>query len=127
MQVVTKVIKNLAVTTAKIAANAVTGAKILLGNTEYLRGRNAANSADVNVLKVNSSDEIDGTNQWNFVDQCPDCSIVPTNADDLTNKAYVDAQIGGGGITRTSNTVSSNTVMSTTLTGDYILNVNSSG
>jgi hypothetical protein len=43
------------ITTAKIAANAVTGAKIRLNNDEVLRARNAANTADISILKVNAS------------------------------------------------------------------------
>lgn len=48
-------IANNAITTAKIAADAVTGAKIRLDNNEFLRGRNAANSADINIIRVNTS------------------------------------------------------------------------
>ncbi len=42
-----------------IAANAIDGTKIRLSNAELLRARNAANSADVNILKVNASDAIE--------------------------------------------------------------------
>jgi hypothetical protein len=44
--------------TNSLQANAVTEPKIRLTNNAYLRGRNAADSADVNILKVNSSDVI---------------------------------------------------------------------
>ena len=65
-QIKTKFIENSAVTTAKIAnnavdatklaANAVTGTALRLDNDQALKARNAANSADVNALKVNASD-----------------------------------------------------------------------
>jgi len=44
--------------TGALAADSVTGAKIRLDNDEYLRGRNAGNSADINIIKVNASDEL---------------------------------------------------------------------
>lgn len=40
---------------AAFAANALTGAKFRLANAEYLRARNAANSADINILRLNAS------------------------------------------------------------------------
>jgi hypothetical protein len=39
-----------------IANDAVTGSKILLANNQSLRGRNAANSADITLLKLNTAD-----------------------------------------------------------------------
>jgi len=42
-----------------LESDAVTGAKIRLDNQQYLRGRNAADSADVNIAKVNASDLIE--------------------------------------------------------------------
>lgn len=47
-----------AIATAAIAADAVNDTKILLRNDQYLRGRNAANSANINIIKVNSSDTL---------------------------------------------------------------------
>ena len=41
-----------------IAADAITGAKIRLDNNEALRARNQANSADVNLLKLDTNDEL---------------------------------------------------------------------
>lgn len=46
------------IATSAIATDAVTGTKILLANDQYLRGRNQANSADINILKVNTSDGV---------------------------------------------------------------------
>lgn len=42
-----------------IGNNQVGAAKIQLENNAALRGRNAANSADVNILKINTSDQIE--------------------------------------------------------------------
>lgn len=39
--------------------DSVTGAKVKLANNENLRARNFANNADVNILKVNASNEIE--------------------------------------------------------------------
>lgn len=47
------------VSTVKIAANAVDDTKIRLRNNNYLVARNAAGSADINVLRINSSDELE--------------------------------------------------------------------
>ena len=47
------------IATAAISANAINGTKILLANDEYLRGRNNADSANVNIIKVNASDKIE--------------------------------------------------------------------
>lgn len=44
------------VTSSKLAADAVSGSSLKLDNDQALRARNAANSADVNALKVNASD-----------------------------------------------------------------------
>ena len=46
------------ITTAAITADSVNGSKILLANLEYLKGRNAANSANINLIQVNASDKI---------------------------------------------------------------------
>lgn len=103
MQIVTKLIANLAVTTAKIndlavttgkiAADAVNQTKILLANNTYLRGRNAANNADINILRVNAADAIESSVLWTFPTILPQSAVVPVSPDDLVNKAYVDGQI----------------------------------
>lgn len=43
----------------QIASDGVTGAKFRLANDEYLRARNAADNADINILKVGTDDEIE--------------------------------------------------------------------
>lgn len=45
--------------TTAISADAITGAKIRLDNDEYLRGRNAADSVDINIIRVNTSNLLD--------------------------------------------------------------------
>jgi hypothetical protein len=77
-------IKDLGVTTAKLAANAVDDTKLRLRNNHYLRARNAADSADVDTLKLNASDRIEFAS-------FPQKSGTPVDAADLVNKAYVDA------------------------------------
>lgn len=47
--------KGVQISTSAIADDAVTGAKIRLPNNTYLRARNAANSADIDLIKVNAS------------------------------------------------------------------------
>lgn len=76
-----------AVTTPKVLADAITDTKIRLSNNAYIRARNAANSADVNMLKVNASDVIEFAS-------FPQKSGTPSNADDLANKSYVDSVAG---------------------------------
>ena len=64
--------------TGSIIADAITGALIRLDNDEYLRARNAANSANIDIVKVNSSDKVAfGT----------DIAVL-----DLTNNTYLRAR-----------------------------------
>jgi hypothetical protein len=77
-----------AVTTAKIAADAVTEAKIRLSNNANMRARNAADSADVNILKVNASDKIEFAS-------VPQVTSDPSAANDLARKSYVDGLANG--------------------------------
>lgn len=51
--------KGLQISTNALATNAVTDAKIRLTNNGYLKARNAANSGDINIVKVNASDAIE--------------------------------------------------------------------
>lgn len=84
MQVITKF----------IGPNAVTDPQIRLTNTGWLRARNAANSADVNLIQLNASNQITmggplymGTNQIHNVTD-------PTSAQDASTKAYADTKVG---------------------------------
>lgn len=71
-----------------VGNNQIDGDKIRLDNAESLKARNAANSGDVNILSVDSSDRVVFPN-------VPQSPTAPTVANDLANKAYVDAQVGG--------------------------------
>lgn len=44
--------------TGSLSADAVTGAKIRLDNDEYLKARNAADSANINIIKVDANDDL---------------------------------------------------------------------
>lgn len=68
--------------------NTLNGDKIRLANDQFLRGRNAADTADINLLKVNS------TNKAEFGVE-PTYSGQPSGPTSLTNKQYVlDAMAG---------------------------------
>jgi ATP:corrinoid adenosyltransferase len=71
-----------------IQSNAVGATKIRLENNAALRARNAADSADVSILLVDSSDKI----QFSSV---PQVSSDPSSANDLVRKSYVDANLEG--------------------------------
>ena len=77
------------ITTKFIADNAVTDTKILLANSAYLRGRNAANTADISIFKVNASNRI----EFASIPKYPVANPMPTLADEIVNKAYVDQQL----------------------------------
>lgn len=63
--------------------NAVNEAKFRLSNDAYLRARNVANSADINILKLNSSD-------------IPEFGVQPIfGGSQLVTKQYVDDVIAG--------------------------------
>lgn len=68
--------------------NAVTGAKARLDNNQYLRARNAANSADVNMLKVNASDIIEAASKISMPG-------TPTAANDLVNLSFLENFVNG--------------------------------
>lgn len=55
------------ITTNAIADNAVNDLKILLQNDGYLRGRNAADDGNINIIKVNTSNKLEiGTDLFNL-------------------------------------------------------------
>lgn len=65
-----------------ILANAINGSHIRLSNDQYLRARDAANSADVDIVKVNASDKAEfGV----------DIAVL-----DLTNNTYLRSQNAAG-------------------------------
>ena len=59
VNVTTSKVADLAITTAKIAADAVNDTNIRLRNAQWLRSRNAANNADINIARVNASDVVE--------------------------------------------------------------------
>lgn len=87
------------IATKFIADNAVTELKARLSNAAYLRARNAANSADVNILRVNSSNVIEFAS-------LPQASGTPSSGNDLVNKTYADSITGTGANTALSNLAS---------------------
>jgi len=56
--------------------------KIRLDNDQALKSRNAGDSADISILKVNASDEVEFLNQPKF-------ASAPVANEDLANKAYI--------------------------------------
>ena len=79
----------MAQTTKKwIKADAIDGTKIRLNNNENLRGRNALDTADLNIGKINNSDK------WEFGIE-PNWGTYPTQGSSLVNKDYVQDVISG--------------------------------
>lgn len=70
-----------------IAANAVDGSKIRLNNDENLKARNAADSSDVNIVKLNASDRI----EFASVPQSPSDALV---ANDLVRFSQLQSVSG---------------------------------
>lgn len=75
-----------------IGNNEVADEKIRLDNADYLRARNAANSGDVNMLRVNSSDAVE------FPTFPQVASGSPSNANDLVTKSYADSLSSSSGM-----------------------------
>ena len=73
-----------------IGNDQVGATKILLENNTYLRGRNAANSADVNIAKVNASNAIEFAS-------VPQTSGTPSGNTDFATVGYVAAAVMGLG------------------------------
>lgn len=71
-----------------IAANAVDETKIRLSNNAQLRARNAANSGDVNIVKVNASDRIEFAS-------VPQVTSDASSANDLVRYSQLSALLDG--------------------------------
>ena len=92
-QIVTKFIADLAVSTAKVAADAITGAKIRLANNQALRGRNAADSGDISVVKVNASDKAELGVELDAGAFKISNLGAPSASSDAATKGYVDTAL----------------------------------
>lgn len=68
--------------TRGLADDSVTGAKFKLANMEYLRARNAANSADINIFRLNAS------NVWEFA------TLPQYSSSNIATESYVSTQLG---------------------------------
>lgn len=66
----------------------IDGVKLRLQNLQSLRARNAANTADINVLEVDGSNIVQLQTQTQI-------ATTPTSPNDLVNKAYADALRNG--------------------------------
>lgn len=71
-----------------IEDNAVSGDKFRLDNDQFLKGRNAADNADVNIIKVTGTDTLELAAKLSDPD-----SSAPTSDAQLANKKYVDDQV----------------------------------
>lgn len=69
--------------TGSIVADAITGAKLRLDNDEYIRARNNADSANVNILKIDTNDDL-------FID-AEIAKILLKNASYLTGRNNADS------------------------------------
>lgn len=70
----------------EVKDDSITSAKVAFANNTALRIRNAADSAYVDAIKLDASDDI-------VFGSLPKDATVPTDDAHLTNKAYVDSQI----------------------------------
>lgn len=86
-QVQTKFIADSAITSPKIGANAVGGAKIRLENSTAFRGRNAADSADVNMFALTAADVME------FAHFPLTPAAAPLSNYQVANKKFVDDSI----------------------------------
>lgn len=71
-----------------IADNAVGASQILLENDSTLRARNSTDTADIDILKVTSSNTIEFSS-------VPQVTSDPVSGNDLVRKSYVDANLKG--------------------------------
>lgn len=68
--------------------NAVNGQKFRLDNNEYARGRNAANTADINILRVNASNRVE-------FPAIPQATGTPVASQDLVTVGFLENYITG--------------------------------
>lgn len=100
-----------------IADNAVSDEKIRLDNADYLRGRNAANSADVNIIRVNSSDVIEMAGDLSLASNKIKNLGAPSASSDAATKGYVDTEVAA--ITQPVGVKENLTLNGTDITNQY--------
>jgi hypothetical protein len=85
-----------------IGDNQVSDEKVRLDNADYLRARNAADSADVDIIRVNSSDVREIAGDLSMVSNKIINLATPTNAADAATKDYVDSVAGGSSVAKSA-------------------------
>lgn len=78
-----------------IEDNAVNGVKFRLDNNQTLRGRNNANTADIDILKINASDAIEFQNTVSMGNHYIQNLLDPVNPQDAATRSFVEAQVAG--------------------------------
>lgn len=78
-----------------ITDNAVSETKVRLANNTFLRGRNAADSADINAVKVNASNEVEVGAVLNLGGLEAKNAAEPTASTSLATRNYVDNAVSG--------------------------------
>lgn len=100
------------IVTKFIQDNAVTGAKIRLANAEMLRARNAANTADINVLTVNTSNNV----EFQSLPYALSTLAIPTAPKQFATIEYINNYIAGKSQAKNSVQYLSDTNVSGTFT-----------
>lgn len=78
-----------------IGNDQVADEKIRLDNADYLRARNAANSGDISIIRVNSSDVREMGGPLSMASNKITLVTDPTSAQDAATKNYVDGLVSG--------------------------------
>jgi hypothetical protein len=84
-----------AVTTAKVADDNITAAKIRLDNNTSLKGRNAADSANIDMFKVNASDVVEAGAELNMGANKIANLANPSAATDAVNLQTMQSYLAG--------------------------------
>lgn len=109
--------KGLQISTNALATNSVTGAKIRLANDEYLKARNAANSADLSILKINSSNKIRFDAANISADTAADLGAQPLDSD-LTAIAALTTTTAGRALLDDADAAAQRTTLTAAKSGD---------
>jgi hypothetical protein len=83
-----------------IGNNQVSDEKVRLDNADYLRARNAADSADVNIIRVNASDVREMAGDLSMNSNKITNLATPTLSGDAASKSYVDSVAGGSSVAK---------------------------